>query len=146
MLRDLFNNSENNIAVKSGDHIFVEDSAGNIRTTSSVVDHEGMVVFESIGQVEAVGRSLEELTAEVKKLIQLLPDSQNVFQLQITEFLSQKAFLSVHGQAGIVLPITDKPINLVRALLNNRSTYDFEYITQIKLKEEEKFMCSLLMI
>lgn len=138
LLRDLYNNNENNINIKPEDHIFVEDSAGNIKTTSSIVDHEGMVVFESIGKVKAAGRTLEELTIKVKKLIQVLPDSQNAFQIQITDFSSQKALLSIQGQPGVIIPITDKAITLVEALLKNGSSYNVDSITQVTLQRNDK--------
>ena len=41
--------------VKAGDHIFVEDSSANIKTTVSQVDHQGNVVFEDLGKLKALG-------------------------------------------------------------------------------------------
>ena len=60
MLRDLYNEKTANIAVKSGDHIFIEDSSANIKTTTSIIDKDGNVA-ENVGKVRAAGRTLSEL-------------------------------------------------------------------------------------
>ena len=109
LLRDLYSDKAANINVQSGDHIFIEDSSANIITTSSVVDNEGYLVFENVGKVKAAGRTLNELKNEFKSLMQPVPDSQNAFQIQITNFASQKALLTPHGKPGVLIPITDTP-------------------------------------
>ena len=64
LLRDLYSDKAANIDVQSGDHIFIEDSSANIKTTSSVVDNEGYLVFENVGKVKAAGRTLNDLKNE----------------------------------------------------------------------------------
>ena len=55
LLRDLYSNKAANINVQSGDHIFIEESSANIKTTQSVVDSEGYLVLENVGKVKALG-------------------------------------------------------------------------------------------
>ena len=87
LLRDLYSENAPQIDIQSGDHIFVEDRAANIVTTSSVVDHEGNVVF--VGKVKAAGRSINELKIEIEALMHKF--SEDAFQIQIENFSSQTA-------------------------------------------------------
>ena len=139
LLRDLYEDTANNIEVRSGDHIFVENSSETVVTSSSKVDHEGSVIFESVGKVKATGRSLQELRVEIKNLMQQLPDSQNEFQVQIEEFSSQKAFLGGTQKEegiGVIIPITDKPKTLIEVLVQNGLSMDGNNVTQIHLNRD----------
>ncbi len=134
VLRDIFNENTSNIDIQSGDHIFVEDSSSRMVSTPSIVDHEGNVVFESIGKTKAAGLTLNELKENIKNLIQPLPDSQNAFQIQITNFGSQRALLSIQGKLGIFIPITNKPLKIADVLIEHGLSIDGNHINQISLK------------
>ena len=131
LLRDLYSDKAANINVQSGDHIFIEDSSANIKTTTSIIDSEGFLVFENVGKVKAAGRTLDELKNEIENLIQLVPDSQNAFQIQITNFASQKALLTPHGKPGVLIPITNTPAKLSEVLTQNGLSIDANNITKI---------------
>lgn len=133
-LRQIFNENAPEITISDRDHIFVEDSSAIIVSTSSTVDHEGSVVFEPIGKLKVDGLSLDELRDKIEKLIQKVPDSQNAFQINITDFASQTALLSIRGKPGIVAKITDKPVMLAQLLTQNGLTIDGNNITRINLK------------
>ena len=141
LLRDLYKENIANVDVQSGDHIFVENTSETVVTSYSKVDYEGSVIFEGVGKVKAAGRSLQELRVEIKNLMQQLPDSQNAFQIQITEFSSQKAFLSVtknEGLAplGVVIPITDTSKTLTEVLVQTGLSLDDNNIMRINLKRD----------
>ena len=136
LLRDLYNENKTNINIQSGDHIFVEDSSANMLSTSSIVDREGNVVFESVGRVKAEGLTLSELRTEIKNLIPQVPDSQNAFQIQITNFNSQTALLSSVGQPGVIITITDVPITLTQVLTSNGFNVDGNGIVRINLRRD----------
>ena len=138
LLRDIYNEKGTQIDILSGDHIFVEDSSENIVTSSSIVDHEGSIVFEGVGKIKAVGRSIEELKIEIEALMQQLPNSQNAFQIQITNFSSQTALLSTSGKPGVLIPITDSPLTLAEALTQNGLNIDGNNITRINLYRDGK--------
>ena len=133
-LRDLYSFDVNNIDIQSGDHIFVEDSSANMRVTSSVVDHEGNIVFESLGKVRAAGLTLSELKENIDNIHQLVPDSKNAFQIQITNFASQKALLSIQGKPGVLVPIIDTPAKVAEVLTQSGLSVDSNHITQISLQ------------
>lgn len=138
LLRDIYSKNAPNIDIKSGDHIFVEDSSANIVTTNSNVDHEGNVVFEGVGEIKAAGRSLDDLRAEIKNLMQKMPDSQNAFQIQITKFASQTALISTPGQPGVLVTITDKPATLAEVITQNGLNIDGSKIIRISLIRDGK--------
>ena len=138
LLRELYSGKAVNINVKSGDHIFIEESSANIITTNSVVDNEGYLVFENVGKVKAAGRTLNELKNEFKRLMQPVPDSQNAFQIQVTNFASQKALLTPHGKSGVLIPITDTPAKLSEVLTQNGLNIDPNNITQISLQRDDQ--------
>ena len=138
VLRDLYSDKAANINVQSGDHIFIEESSANIITTNSVIDNEGYLVFENVGKVKAAGRTLNELKSEFKRLMQPVPDSQNAFQIQITNFASQKALLTPHGESGALIPITDTPAKLSEVLTQNGLNIDANNITQISMQRDSQ--------
>ena len=137
-LRDLYGVNINNIDIQPSDHVFVEDSSENIQVTSSVVDHEGNIVFESIGKIGAAGKTLSELKKNIINVMQPVPDSENAFQIQITNFASQKALISVQGELGILIPITDRPTKVSEVLTQNGLSINGNSITQIILQRGQK--------
>ena len=136
LLRDVYKEDAPGIDVKTGDHIFVEDSSANIVSSSSIVDGEGNLVFEGVGELKALGRSLSDLRVEIESLMQQVPDSQNAFQVQITNFASQKALLTVQGTPGVLVPITDTPAKLTEVLMQNGMSTKPDTITQIRLQRD----------
>ena len=137
-LRDIFSDTAPEIDIKSFDHLFVETSEANIVTNTSVVDNEGSVVFEGVGKIKAKDLSLDELRKKIENLIQQLPDSQNAFQIQITNFVSQTALLRIPGQTGAVISITDTPRALEEVLTNGLLSVDGSNITRINLQRNGK--------
>ena len=138
LLRDLYSDKAANINVQSGDHIFIEDSSANITTTNSVVDNDGYLVFENVGKVKAAGRTINELKTDFENLMQPVPDSQNAFQIQVTDFASQKALLTPNGKPGILIPVTDTPTKLSEVLTQNGLSIDANNITQISLQRDSQ--------
>ena len=145
--------------IQSGDHIFVEDGSARLMTASSIVDHRGNVVFESVGEIKAVGRTIEDLRSEIENSLQNIPNFQNTFQIQITNFSSQKALVSIPGQPGKVITITDTPVTLVDVLTQsimsvepnsvahiilqrNGDSYTFNYDDLLNLKRPKVYLQS----
>jgi len=104
--------------------------------TSSIVDHEGNIVFESIGKVRGSGLTISQLRKNIKNLTKPVPDSQNAFQIQITNFASQKALLTIQGKPGVLLPITDTPAKISEVLTQSGVSIDGNHITQINLQRD----------
>ena len=135
-LRELYGLGTKNIDIQPNDHIFVEDSSANMRVTSSIVDHEGNIVFEGVGKVKAAGLTLNKLRKNIENLTQPIPDSQNAFQIQVKTFASQKALISIQGKPGVLIPITDTPAKVSEVLIQNGLSIDGNQITQISLQRD----------
>ena len=137
-LRDIFHKDTPKISIIDRDHIFVEESSARIASSTSKIDHKGNIVLEKLGKIKAAGRSLDELHTAIKNLMQPMPGSQNAFQIQITNFASQKALLTPHGKPGVLIPITDTPAKLSEVLTQNGLSIDATNITQISLQRDGK--------
>ena len=67
--------------------------------------------------------------------MQPVPNSQNAFQIQITDFASQKHCWQ-YGKPGGVIPITDNPLALDEVLAEKGLTFNADNITQISLRRD----------
>ena len=137
-LRELYGVNSKNIDIQPGDHIFIEDSSAEVVSSNSVVDHEGNVVFESIGKIKAAGLTLNKLRKNIENLSQPVPDSRNAFQIQVANFASQKALINIQGKPGVLIPVTDKPAKVSEVLTQNGLSIDGNHITQISLQRDRK--------
>ena len=137
-LRDIFSESAPDVNIYNGDHIFVEDSSTNLISSVSTVDHEGYVVFAGLGRIKAKHRTLGDLRSEMSSIMEKIPGSENTFQVQITNFASQSALVTIPGKPGGVIPITDIPVALEDILTENGLSFDGNSITRIKLKRNDK--------
>lgn len=137
-LRSIFKENIADITIKDRDHIFVEDTAAELSTTISTVGNDGNIVLASVGKIKAAGLSLNELRAKVSSLMTRLPDSENVFQIEITKFASQNAIINILGQPVSRISITDSPITLSEALSQSKLSVEGNKITRINLKREDR--------
>ena len=116
-LRDVFGPNAPKITILSGDHIFVEDMVSLKSTTLSEVGQNGFTVIEGVGKIKAAGRTLNELNDQVDGMIEKLPGSTNAFQLNIAEYISQKAFINIKDNEGQIIQISNKNTTLPKFLL-----------------------------
>ena len=135
-LRDIYSETAPEINVIASDHIIVEDTLGNIVKTSSIVDYEGNVVFEGVGKIKAVGLSIDELRNIIKNKIQNMPDSQNAFQIQITQFSSQSALINIPGKSGTTVAIPEYPVSISEVLTKSGLSLDGNTIIRISLQRD----------
>ena len=133
-LRDVFNKEAPKISIIDRDHIFVEESTQAFGSSVSRVDHKGNIVLDKLGEIKAAGRSLDEVHTDIKSLLKPIPGSQNAFQIQVTDFASQKALLTIQGKPGVLIPITNTPETLAEVLTKNGLSIDVNHITQINLQ------------
>jgi len=97
-----------------------------ISTVSGIVGTNGNILLLGLGSIEARNRSLSELQTEIRNIMIRNGLAPN-FQLEITGFNSQKAFVTFKdGLTSIqiltndenVIPITNLPITLKEVLLD----------------------------
>lgn len=137
-LRSVFSETAPDIDIYAGDHIFVEDSSTSLHSSVSRVGHDGNAVFSGIGKIMAVGKTLDELRSEISSLIEKIPGSKNEFQIEISDFSSQNALISIPGVLGGVVPITTSAIALDEVLIESGLGIDTNNIVKITLERNGK--------
>ena len=108
------------IILKDQDHIFIRENIPSVNETQVSVGQDGSIILPSLGKINVSGKTIAAIEKEVKNLsARKNLDYWKQFQLDITDFKSQKAYLSLSSNAsgessgsGEVLPITDQPLKL----------------------------------
>ena len=137
-LRAVFKKNAPEVHILDRDHVFVEDSSSAVFAVDSVVNEDGNILIDGLGTVKAAGFTLGGLQSKIKRLIENLPDSQNTFQIQITEFNSQKALVNIPGTQGGLISLGSKPVSLEEVLTESGLSIDGNSIIRITLHRDEK--------
>lgn len=86
-----------------------------IDANGRLVRPDGTIFYPYIGNVDAAGKSIEELRAIIAQRLAQYVDSPQV-DLSVLRFASQKAILSGAVVKAGPMPITTTPVNVVEAL------------------------------
>ena len=135
-LRDIVAIDAPAIAIQVNDDIIVTDRTSSANALRAVVGTDGSIVLPSVGKVQAVGKTLEQLQDEVLTRLDSIPNLNGAVQIDIVEFKSQTALLNIVGRAGAVIPITSRPQLLKEALTQAGVSIDPEKIIRIKLTRD----------
>lgn len=122
----------------------VEDSSTNIISTKGRVGPDGSLLLIGVGRLDAQGRTIVDLRDEVRSILirnGKLPD----FQLEVTEFNSQKALVTTDAapdeqpdQLKYILQITDRPTPLREIIATAGVAFDENVLTVVKLQRDTK--------
>ena len=143
-LREIFNKDAEEVLIKNNDHIFVEDNLSNVFKTEAIVGQTGDIVIEGIGQINVMGKTLDEVRQSISSIIERLPNSDNTFQIEVTDFSSQRALISIPGQSGGIgqnsgiIPITNRKQPLDEILIQSGVSPDGNMITRIELHRNDQ--------
>ena len=151
-LRTLYSGAAQDIVVQDRDHVFVEEGISQAVGTTALVGQDGFVVLEGIGKVDVAGKTVDEVSREIKSALANASAAGTDFQIEVIEFASQRALISIPGAvgeergtqsttginvgnaSGAIVPITNIPITLEEALTERGVTLDGQYITRIALQ------------
>ena len=93
-------------------------TVNNIIQTSGRVGSDGSILLLEVGRLEALGKSINELRSEVRNIL-IRNGISPKFQLEISAFQSQKAYITITSNlsgrgtsSGKVIKLTDQPITL----------------------------------
>ena len=93
-------------------------TVNNIIQTSGRVGSDGSILLLEVGRLEALGKSINELRSEVRNIL-IRNGISPKFQLEISAFQSQKAYITITSNlsgkgtsSGRVIPLTDQPVTL----------------------------------
>ena len=151
-LARIYSNGSPEIIIQDRDHIFVEEGISQAVGTTALVGQDGFVVLEGIGKVDVANKTVDEVSQEIKSTLANTSAARTDFQIEVVEFASQRALISIPGAvgedrgtqsttginvgnaSGAIVPITNIPITLEEALTERGVTLDGQYITRIALQ------------
>ena len=93
-------------------------TVSNIIQTTGRVGSDGSILLLEVGRLEALNKSINELRSEVRNIL-IRNGISPKFQLEISAFKSQKAYITITSNisgsstsSGRVIPLTDQPVTL----------------------------------
>ena len=111
-------NSEDQSGIQSLTTLRKPTTVNNIIQTSGRVGSDGSILLLEVGRLEALGKSINELRSEVRNIL-IRNGISPKFQLEISAFQSQKAYITITSNlsgrgtsTGKVIPLTDQPVTL----------------------------------
>jgi protein involved in polysaccharide export with SLBB domain len=115
----------NDFSVSLGDNgqiIPLKKESGALILTEGVIGSNGNILLFSLGNISAAGRTLAHVRTEIRNILIRNGQAPN-FQLEISEFRSQKAFVSLSDDQNIknqntTIQLNDLPISLKEVALN----------------------------
>lgn len=149
-LARIYGNGSPNIVIQDRDHIFVEPGVSQTINATALVGQDGFVVLEGIGRIEVANKTIDEISRDIRNT----PSIGSAFQIEVVEFASQRALISIPGAIsesgatygaqsvdvgsakGAIVPITNIPMTLEEALTQRGVTLDGQYVTRIKLQRQ----------
>ena len=149
-LAHIYGNGSPNIVIQDRDHIFVEPGVSQTINATALVGQDGFVVLEGIGRIEVANKTIDEISRDIRNT----PSIGSAFQIEVVEFASQRALISIPGAisesgatdgaqsvdvgsaTGAIVPITNIPMTLEEALTQRGVTLDGQYVTRIKLQRQ----------
>ena len=116
--------------------------------TRGRIGSDGSVLLLEVGRLEASGKTINDLRLEVRNIL-IRNGLSPKFQLEITEFNSQKAFLTFNvattgltndqkqtTSSGSILKLTDQPLTLREVLTNTGISEKPGTISRIRLQRD----------
>ncbi|MDB4191094.1 polysaccharide biosynthesis/export family protein [Amylibacter sp.] len=118
--RQLFDLTAPEITIQDNDQIEIEVFSNEAETIQSTVGSKGNILLGYLGSIPAVNRTLADIYGEVSSILIRKGIKPN-FQLELTNFVSQKAFLIEKNVGSQVVPLTSSAITLRELILENKS-------------------------
>jgi protein involved in polysaccharide export with SLBB domain len=86
-------------------------SSDNLITTTGIIGSNGNILLFGLGNIIAAGRTLGELRTDIRNILIRNGLAPN-FQLEISDFKSQKAYVSISNAPSAVITLNNLPISL----------------------------------
>ena len=149
-LNEVFNIGSPDIIINDGDHIFINQDVSELLKTEVKVGLDGGIILPNLGEIKIAGKSIDEIEQEISKLSRQKNSFWTEFKTEITDFNSQKAYLTINNSdatlatddtqtssAGSIIKITDQPLTL-REVLATSSLFHLNQAFSIRLQRDQK--------
>jgi protein involved in polysaccharide export with SLBB domain len=140
----LFAPKASEIILQNEDHIKINVEFENLgevnQIINSVVGINGNILLPNVGSIRAVGKTLNELNIEVSKVLEK-KDLKPNFQLELSEFQSQKAFLIIKANIDHpykTIPLSNTKLSLKEIMFNNELQSLTEKLTVVTLRRGDQ--------
>ena len=107
--------------------------------TKGRVGTDGSLLLIGVGRLEALGREISELRDEARNIF-IRNGKAPDFQLEITGFNSQLAYLTTDGgaTASTVIPVTDQGVTLRQIVANAGIAFNEQVLTVVRFQRSGK--------
>ncbi len=138
----LLESSDNNDYQQTQTLMTSDPRVSQFISTRGRVANDGSLLLIGVGRLEAEGQHISDLRDQVRTILIRNGKPPN-FQLEIREFNSQKAFITLDNNSDTtnfnnVLPITDNGTTLRHLLASVKIALDGQVLTVVKLQREGK--------
>jgi protein involved in polysaccharide export with SLBB domain len=116
----LFSKNAPEIIIQDKDQIEISISKQFIQPISVVVGTRGNILLPDLGSISAVGRTLLEVQNDIENIL-IKKNLMPIFQLDLEESKSRKAFLTTSALGSMDIPLSNSYINLKEFILENSS-------------------------
>jgi len=117
----LFDFTAPEIKIQDNDQIEIQIISNKATTIQSTVGSKGNILLGDVGSISAINRTLDDIYEEISSVLTEKGIKPN-FQLELTKFVSKKAYLIQKNVANIVVPLTNSAITLRELILENKSS------------------------
>ena len=128
--------------VETSQNLILEQQNDTILESNGRIGSDGSVLLLEVGRLEAKNKTLNELQSEVRNI--LIRNGQSPrFQLEITQFKSQKAYLTINEISNIII-LNDQQTTLKDILTSAGVGFTPGVTTRIRLqRNREEYVLSL---
>jgi len=115
----LFDFTAPEIIIEANDQIEIQIIPPGATIMKSTVGSKGNILLGHMGSISAVDRTIDDIYDEINSI--LIGDGiKPNFQLELTKFVSKKAYLIQNNAKSIVIPLTSTAITLRELILTNQ--------------------------
>ena len=100
------------------------------------IGSDGSILLLEVGRLDALGKTLNELRSEVRNIL-IRNGSSPRFQLEISKFSSQRAYLTMNAESTII-SLNDQKTNLRDVLSSAGKGITPGVVTRVRLQRNKK--------
>jgi protein involved in polysaccharide export with SLBB domain len=117
----LFDLTAPKITIQANDQIEIRVASKVSTNIKSVVGSKGNILLEGVGSIYAVNKTLDDIYEEISRIL-IGKGIKPSFQIELTKFVSKKAYLIQKNVKNVVIPLTSSKITLRELILENESS------------------------
>ena len=125
---------------ENGQNLIINSQQEDITIKSTGrIGSDGSLLLLEVGRLEADNKSLNELRSEVRNIL-IRNGVSPRFQLEISDFKSQRAYLTIspsQGVASSLINLKDQKTTLLDILTSAQISFQPGFITIVKLKRKD---------